>query len=266
VATSLRAVLRRTFLFRFGMTYSAGGCVAPLIKSEAEVFKSHAVDKKTLAVVGSEDSYDLWSEVQDLLKFLLAFPKRLVGPFSFFNVEINSEGRAFFSPDSSRTHSLSTPLAFACLLCSSPDGWKEPSGAWVRRLNIWSLRLGRLPIQRPTSSRRCSGSLSTACGSSLHTRLRTNFPCILNCFRRSSRPRVREKGKNRSVNGDSQRNQDGWLLSGLASQHTRGANECSVLTLHCYTHSVNEDRMAAAGAMLTAIFSHAADRSGLKAD
>jgi hypothetical protein len=37
------------------------------------------------------------------------------------------------------------------------------------------------------------------------------------------------------------------------------------LTLHCYTHSVSEDRMAA-GAMLTAIFSHAADRSGLKAE
>ncbi len=30
--------------------------------------------------------------------------------------------------------------------------------------------------------------------------------------------------------------------------------------------SVSEDRMAAAGAMLTAIFSHAVDRSGLKAD
>ncbi len=38
------------------------------------------------------------------------------------------------------------------------------------------------------------------------------------------------------------------------------------LTLQCYTHSVSEDRMAAAGAMLTAIFSHAVDRSGLKAD
>jgi len=38
------------------------------------------------------------------------------------------------------------------------------------------------------------------------------------------------------------------------------------LTLQCYTHSVSEDRMAAAGAMLVAIFSHAADRSGLKAD
>jgi integrase len=38
------------------------------------------------------------------------------------------------------------------------------------------------------------------------------------------------------------------------------------LTLQCYTHSVSEDRMAATGAMLTAIFSHAADRSGLKAD
>ena len=37
------------------------------------------------------------------------------------------------------------------------------------------------------------------------------------------------------------------------------------LTLQCYTHSVSEDRMAAAGAILTAIFSNAADRSGLKA-
>jgi len=37
------------------------------------------------------------------------------------------------------------------------------------------------------------------------------------------------------------------------------------LTLQCYTHSVSEDRMAAAGAMLGAIFRHAAD-SGLKAD
>jgi hypothetical protein len=38
------------------------------------------------------------------------------------------------------------------------------------------------------------------------------------------------------------------------------------LTLQCYTHSVSEDRMAAARAMLTPIFSHAAARSGLKAD
>jgi integrase len=38
------------------------------------------------------------------------------------------------------------------------------------------------------------------------------------------------------------------------------------LTLQCYTYSMSEDRMAAAGAMLTAIFSHAAHRSGLKAD
>lgn len=35
------------------------------------------------------------------------------------------------------------------------------------------------------------------------------------------------------------------------------------LTLQCYTHSVSEHRMAAGGAMLAAIFSHAADRSGL---
>src|ERR1700719_2771770 len=32
------------------------------------------------------------------------------------------------------------------------------------------------------------------------------------------------------------------------------------LTLQCYTHSVGEDRMAAAGAKLGTIFSHAADR------
>jgi len=38
------------------------------------------------------------------------------------------------------------------------------------------------------------------------------------------------------------------------------------LTLQCYTHSVSDDRMAAAGAMLVAIFSHAADKSGLNAD
>jgi integrase len=37
-------------------------------------------------------------------------------------------------------------------------------------------------------------------------------------------------------------------------------------TLQYYTHSVSDDRMAAAGAMLTAILSHAADKSGLRAD
>jgi hypothetical protein len=37
------------------------------------------------------------------------------------------------------------------------------------------------------------------------------------------------------------------------------------LPLQCFTHSVSEDRMVA-GTMLTAIFSHAADRSGLRAD
>jgi len=37
-------------------------------------------------------------------------------------------------------------------------------------------------------------------------------------------------------------------------------------TLQFYTHSVSDDRMAAAGAMLTAILSHGADRSGLRAD
>jgi integrase len=38
------------------------------------------------------------------------------------------------------------------------------------------------------------------------------------------------------------------------------------LTLQFYTHAVSRDRMAAAGKMLTAILSHAADQNGLKAD
>ena len=38
------------------------------------------------------------------------------------------------------------------------------------------------------------------------------------------------------------------------------------LTLQFYTHAVSRDRMVAAGKMLTAILSHAADQSGLKAD
>src|SRR5215469_11792716 len=38
------------------------------------------------------------------------------------------------------------------------------------------------------------------------------------------------------------------------------------LTLQFYTHTVSRDRMAAAGKMLTAILSHAADNSGLRAD
>jgi integrase len=38
------------------------------------------------------------------------------------------------------------------------------------------------------------------------------------------------------------------------------------LTLQFYTHAVSRDRMAAAGKMLAAILSHAADQGGLKAD
>ena len=38
------------------------------------------------------------------------------------------------------------------------------------------------------------------------------------------------------------------------------------LTLQFYSHAVSQDRMAAAGEMLTAILSHAADQSGLRAD
>src|SRR5437667_5234373 len=38
------------------------------------------------------------------------------------------------------------------------------------------------------------------------------------------------------------------------------------LTLQFCTHAISDDRMAAAGAMLVAILSHSADKSGLKAD
>jgi hypothetical protein len=67
-----------------------------------------------------------------------------------------------------------------------------------------------------------------------------------------------------------------WLGSGLTLRDLESSNVLVArraiqnpshkLTLQRYTHSVSEDRMAAAVAMLTAIFSHAADRSGLKAD
>src|SRR6267378_3980985 len=55
-----------------GMTYSANwGFVTPLFKSEAEVVKTAAVHKKTLEVA-SENSYELWCEVQNLSKLLFA--------------------------------------------------------------------------------------------------------------------------------------------------------------------------------------------------
>jgi hypothetical protein len=38
------------------------------------------------------------------------------------------------------------------------------------------------------------------------------------------------------------------------------------LTLQFYSHAVSQDRMAAAGKILAAILSHAADQSGLGAD
>ena len=50
----------------------------PLIKSKTEVIKSHAVGKQTLAA-GSENSYDLWCEVQHLPKLHLLFLKFLFG-------------------------------------------------------------------------------------------------------------------------------------------------------------------------------------------
>ena len=59
------------------MTHSAG-LVTPFIKSEAEVIKSAAVHKKTLAL-GSENSYELWCEVQNLPKLHFLFFKFLFG-------------------------------------------------------------------------------------------------------------------------------------------------------------------------------------------
>jgi hypothetical protein len=47
--------------------------------------------------------------------------------------------------------------------------------------------------------------------------------------------------------------------------YAREEDSGDLASIICVT-AVSEDRMAAAGAMLTAIFSHAADRSGLKAD
>jgi hypothetical protein len=75
------------------MTYGAG-FVTPLIKSEAEIIKSAAVHKKTLAV-GSENSYELWCEVQDVAKLHFLFPYLVfgslalfLGTLEFFNVEV----------------------------------------------------------------------------------------------------------------------------------------------------------------------------------
>jgi hypothetical protein len=63
--------LRPELVSVIGMDIWTGQCHAPLIKIEAEVFKTHAVEIKTLSV-GTENSYELWGEVKDLLKFALA--------------------------------------------------------------------------------------------------------------------------------------------------------------------------------------------------
>jgi hypothetical protein len=62
---------------------------------------------------------------------------------------------------------------------------------------------------------------------------------------------------------------EGGSITAAASTRTIPAplmRDTSIEEIYLYTHSVSEDRMAAAGAMLTAIFSHTADRSGLNAD
>ena len=54
------------------MADGAGPCVTPLIKSEAEIIKTHAVGIKTLEA-WAENSDKLWREVHDVPKphFLL---------------------------------------------------------------------------------------------------------------------------------------------------------------------------------------------------
>jgi hypothetical protein len=68
------------------MTQSPGGRVAPLVKSETVVFKPYAVYEKTLAVVGPEDSDELWRKVQDLPKLNFTSPLSGFGKFAFGDI------------------------------------------------------------------------------------------------------------------------------------------------------------------------------------
>ena len=76
------------------MADGAGLCVTPLIKSEAEIIKTHAVGITTLEV-WAKNSDKLWREVHDLpkLHFLLPYlffggPALFLGALEFFNVEV----------------------------------------------------------------------------------------------------------------------------------------------------------------------------------
>src|SRR6266436_6662833 len=76
-----------------GMTYSANrGVVTPLIKSEAEVVKSAAVHKKTLEAA-SENSYELWCEVQNLPKLLFALAQRACEDLVLGHIDSRSDER-----------------------------------------------------------------------------------------------------------------------------------------------------------------------------
>src|SRR5260221_1072820 len=76
-----------------GMTYSANrGFVTPLIKSEAEVVKSAAVHKRTLEAA-SENSYELWCEVQNLPKLLFALAQRACEDLVLGHIDSRSDER-----------------------------------------------------------------------------------------------------------------------------------------------------------------------------
>src|SRR6266850_1309088 len=76
-----------------GMTYSANwGVVTPLVKSEAEVVKTAAVHKETLEVA-SENSYELWCEVQNLAKLLFALAQRACEDLVVGHIDSRSDER-----------------------------------------------------------------------------------------------------------------------------------------------------------------------------
>src|SRR5260221_4997914 len=83
-----------------GMTDSANrGFVTPLIKSEAEVVKSAAVHKKTLEAA-SENSYELWCEVQNLPKLLFALAQRACEDLVLGHIDSRSDERLDHPPGS----------------------------------------------------------------------------------------------------------------------------------------------------------------------
>jgi len=68
-----------------GMIYIAAEAFEPLLKSKAEVIKRRAVGKQTLAA-GSENSDELWCEVQDLPELCFLPPDRFFGNLAYGDV------------------------------------------------------------------------------------------------------------------------------------------------------------------------------------